>query len=592
MAKNFRSKDGVINLRNIPDDIDVNNDYKFRQTIRNMYRAKDMEVPEEFKITNFEMGAGAMSNLGGSALQMGKDLVNMIANPIDTIGSLLDLGAGAVQLMLPDKIVDFVGEDKASKEKAKLMGNFYKSRYGSIEKAQETMSQDPAAVMGDVAMFLTGGAGAVSKLSTINRLGTVSQKAGSVAQAMKKGGELLDPVNLAIKGVGATATGVRKTLGRGTAGIGGFLSGTGSDVVGLAYQAGKTGDDITLKDMFKEGRKPQPGSIRADFWKYFSGAKKPEALVDELHEAFTALNKRKSDEWEAGMKRVEKNISMPSYSTLEQALSVIQKDAIDPNTAFKLSAPVTKTLEDINKIITEFRDNPKAQTLTGWDQLRRRIKNDILDNIPEYGPGVPGSVNMQRRAAESVLDAIKETIQKYEPSYNDTIVKYADASAMLDDFKRILKNQKSGLDRASALTEFTNAIMSKSDTGRFKSAAVLDLLGEAEALTGKNLQAMLAGVVLNSSNPKNISGRGMVGAGALSQATGMPGTLNMGAIPLSTPSFVGRTAYGMGRLSDIISSSVPRPGLFNVGMQPIRAGIPTDEEALQQGGVLAPFYNQ
>jgi len=68
----------------------------------------------------------ALKNVPSSAGTALKDLVTAIASPLQTGKSILDLGAGALQNALPERLVQAVGEDPASRNVANQVGDFIK----------------------------------------------------------------------------------------------------------------------------------------------------------------------------------------------------------------------------------------------------------------------------------------------------------------------------------------------------------------------------------------------------------------------------------------------------------------------------------
>lgn len=109
-------------------------------------------------LTAGEVAIGAVVNLPSSTFNLAKGLYEAVTSPVKTVKSILDIGAGGLQNLLPENFVKLLGEDKASREVANQVGQFYSDRYGSIEGAKRALATDPAGVMADLSTFLTGGA--------------------------------------------------------------------------------------------------------------------------------------------------------------------------------------------------------------------------------------------------------------------------------------------------------------------------------------------------------------------------------------------------------------------------------------------------
>lgn len=92
-----------------------------------------------------------LSNVVPSGKKLIKETADMIMNPVDTAKSLYQLGSGVVQLAIP-------GEQK-NEEVARAAGQYFADRYGSLEKAKESLKNDPVGVLTEVVGVVTGGAG-------------------------------------------------------------------------------------------------------------------------------------------------------------------------------------------------------------------------------------------------------------------------------------------------------------------------------------------------------------------------------------------------------------------------------------------------
>ncbi len=112
----------------------------------------------------------ALANIGPSATSFYKGLVTAITNPVQTVSGVLDVGAGALQNMLPKELVDLVNQIDNKPEAAKravdaanAVGGLYKDRYGSVEALKNTLATDPVGAAADLSTLFTGGASATSR---------------------------------------------------------------------------------------------------------------------------------------------------------------------------------------------------------------------------------------------------------------------------------------------------------------------------------------------------------------------------------------------------------------------------------------------
>jgi hypothetical protein len=149
-----------------------------------------------------------VSNIPGSAAEMGIGMYEAITNPIQTAKGLgLAAYGGArnvAEATLPTsafeaiKSVENPEVAKQAVEVANAIGGIYKDRYGSVNQLLDTIRTDPVGAAADLSIIFSGGAAATTKLPT------VSKALGRVGRAM-------DPI-------GALAGKVVETGARATAG--------------------------------------------------------------------------------------------------------------------------------------------------------------------------------------------------------------------------------------------------------------------------------------------------------------------------------------------------------------------------------------
>jgi hypothetical protein len=132
----------------------------------------------------------ALANLPSSASTFYKGLVTAITNPVQTVSGVLDIGAGALQKLLPKDLVDLVNQIDNNPEAAKravdtanAVGGMYKDRYGSVEALKNTLATDPVGAASDLSTLFTGGASATARVApaTSKVLGTAAKYTNPLA---------------------------------------------------------------------------------------------------------------------------------------------------------------------------------------------------------------------------------------------------------------------------------------------------------------------------------------------------------------------------------------------------------------------------
>jgi superoxide dismutase len=181
----------------------------------------------------------ALANVGPSAASFYKGLVTAITSPVQTAKGVLDVGAGALQNVLPKQLVDLVNQIDNNPEAAKravdaanAVGGMFKDRYGSVEALKNTLATDPVGAASDLSTLFTGGASATARVAP-----AVSKVMGTVGKYTNP----LAPVTAAV--------------GYGTA-LGAKGAGNVIDAITGDRAANRAGT-IVRNALTEEGRTPQ-----------------------------------------------------------------------------------------------------------------------------------------------------------------------------------------------------------------------------------------------------------------------------------------------------------------------------------------------
>jgi hypothetical protein len=120
----------------------------------------------------FEVPFQAIKNAPSSAARFAGGLYDVITHPVQTAKGVLDIGAGAIQSVLPQTVVDWVNRFEANPEAgrqvveaARAAGGVIADRWGGYENIKRTLAEDPVGAAADLSTLLTGGAGAVRGVS-------------------------------------------------------------------------------------------------------------------------------------------------------------------------------------------------------------------------------------------------------------------------------------------------------------------------------------------------------------------------------------------------------------------------------------------
>jgi hypothetical protein len=476
-------------------------------------------------LTAGEVATGAVLNLPSSTFNLAKGLYEAVTSPVKTIKGILDIGAGGLQNLLPENFVKLLGEDKASREVANQVGQFYADRYGSVEGAKRAIANDPAGVMADLSTFLTAGATALPR--------------GAVATKMTQAAQMVDPLQLTAKGVAA--------VGRGVAPVVGMTTGVGTEAARQAVRAGYEGGDIG--QLFKENLR---GNVPA------------EAVLDVAKQNLAAINAAKQAEYRANMAAVKADTSILKFTGIDKAINTAENIA-----TFKGQVRNQKAADAVSEIKSEISnwkslDPAQFHTPEGLDALKQKI-GGILESIPY-------EQRTARTVAGGIYDSIKKEITNQAPEYAKTMKAYSDASDLIREIERSLSlGQKASAD--TAMRKLQSLMRNNVQTNYGQRIA---LAKELEAAGGKEMMPALAGQAMSEIVPRGIQ-RATAGPSVLGAfgTGGLPAAAGMAAV--SSPRLMGEALYGAGRVGKGVSRAT--------GVLP-DANYPAISNAAYQAGLL------
>jgi hypothetical protein len=122
-----------------------------------------------------DVASQAWQNAPKSALEFGKGMVQPFIHPVETMQSLGNVEAGALQKA-------GVMSGKEYVPTADAVGTYFKDRYGGVDQIKKSLATDPVGVAGDLSVLLTGGGSALAKApGVIGKVGEVARAVGDVA---------------------------------------------------------------------------------------------------------------------------------------------------------------------------------------------------------------------------------------------------------------------------------------------------------------------------------------------------------------------------------------------------------------------------
>ena len=480
------------------------------------------------KLSGEEVLTGAVTNFPSSVGSMLGDIYQAVTSPIQTTKAVLDLGAGILQNALPERLVKAVGEDKASRDLASKVGQHYVERYGSVEGAKRALATDPAGVMADLSTVLTGGAMLPTR----------------AAPALATAARAVDPLILSARAVGKTADVTGKALKP----LLGIQTGAGSDAIGQAYQAGRTGGETA--DVFKanlRGEVPQT------------------EVLDAAKQNLAEMAIQRQNAYRTEMAKISKDKTVLSFDGIDKAIDnamnkttykgkIVNEKAFDRLASAKAEIDAWKQLDPVD-----------FHTPEGLDKLKQKV-GAILEDIPFEQKTALTAVN-------EVYNGIKNEIKKQAPTYAKTMQAYSEATDLIREIEKTLSQGKN----ASVDTQMRKLQSVMRNNVNTNYGQRMSLVKQLEEAGGREMMPALAGQALSNYAPRGLQGASSVPTALLAGSLfGTP--LAAASLATSSPRLMGEAAYGAGRVAKgllDVQNKMPNidyPTMFNLLYQ---AGQPT-----------------
>lgn len=502
--------------------------------------------------TPLQAGLKATENVPSSLFNLGKNLFTTVAHPIKTIEGLGNAFAGGIEEGW-NKLTGGQANNTQTQTFDALKKSLY-DRYGTLENAQKTATNDPAGFGADVLTILEGGASIADRFA-----GAGAETAGLTGDALASAQKANTPVSSALNsGLSTIAkpvvSAIKYPFGLAkdaTVGLLGGLTGKGGGAVGEAYNAGANGSYQT-------------------FMKSLMGGSDPEKIVGEAKDALGQL----VDERKANYQDMLSNIKAdPTTYDVSPINDEIQKQlkafniSPDANGDLDFSRSTirfnTTAQNDIQKIVDTMKSfGTKAgdRTALGVDNLKQAFGDLYSDSSK-----VRSFVQNVTKKTRSILDGT--------PGYTDAMANYGDLS---DQIESITKSLSLG-DSAQAETSFNKLIQAVKGNNPIKT----QLLQELNQISGGELIPKISGSMLSPGMSKGILGHlaEVGGVGALVGGEGiMPLIISMmttspklvGALVATLGLGAGKTAQIMNLLSKAV---LPANAVGRLNPSPQNAGL-------------------
>lgn len=498
--------------------------------------------------TAAEVPGAALENLPASAQRFASGVVGglqqLATSPVETVsglvGGALDIGAGALQNVLPQNVVDVINKfdfdpnsAKRAVEMANRAGGAIANRYGSYENVKRTLAEDPV--------------GAAADLSTLLGVGAM----GTGSQALSRASTLTNPLTAVTAPVTAVArrgqakmtkqqklNAVRdETLREGQAQ--GFVVTPGSVT--------PTVGNILLERIGGKTRVEQLAGVRNQ-QVTDSLARRAIGLPDDAPLTRDAMRDIRAQEYAAGYAPLANIGRVVADADFKQALQDVTNAFTGASKSFKGAAP-----QDVQKLIKPYSvaDFDAADAIAATRTLRENARNNF-----QKGEGALA------RAQIAVSNALEGQLERSLQAANNP-----QATALLDGFRNSRKRMAVSHAVEDAIVEGTGSVDARKLASDFQKGKLLT--GELE--TAAKFANTFRRVVTTPG------------------AVGTPAAQTFGGMGIGTRGMIGGAAGGAfgGGLGGVAlgTAAAVAPELVSLGAQRFMLSGPAQRGAL-------PAYNR
>jgi hypothetical protein len=286
------------------------------------------------------------------------------------------------------------------------------------------------------------------------------------------GGELIKPV------VKAGGNVISEAVGN--------LSGVGSQAYKTAYGSAVQGGE-KLKALAENLRKKVPVT----------------QVVDDALLGLTKMGKDLQQNYRSGMVDIKKDKSVLDFDAIDDALVKSLERGRYKGEVF--NPKVDENINRARQAVDDWKslDPIQYHTPEGMDALKKKI-GGILEEIPF-------EQRSSRDAVGDIYTAVKQSISKQAPTYNDVMKNYSEGLELASELKRTLSlGDKSTADQA--LRKLQSVMRNNVNTNYGNRVNYAEMLEQA---SGKPIMSQLAGQSLNSVTPRGLqqlSASGLTGA--------------------------------------------------------------------------------
>ena len=342
------------------------------ETIAQAYQAAKQQEASKFQFS----GKEAIKNLPGSIVEEGKNVIGAITQPIQTLK-----GIGNLALGIAEKATDGV---QSHEKYADALSDYYANKYGSKDAFLQELQNNPASILSDISMFVTGGASGAAKVASLSKVGA---KAAPALEKVAKVGTAIDPLNLAAN---TTMYGASKVIPTSVA-------------PGLYESAAKFSTTLSPAERTRITETALKNQIPLNY----EGLGMVQSKLTDLGDKMDNLITNATDQ----------NIKIPATKVLESL-----KDVKKTSGGFKIEA--AQDIKEINDIEKQFKTYLKQNKITSvTPQQLQDFKADAYKRI-DFGRAPEKPSLAKEEAYRAMAGSARQSLEGFMPELKDINTQY------------------------------------------------------------------------------------------------------------------------------------------------------------------------
>ena len=342
------------------------------ETIANAYQAAKQQEASKFQFS----GKEAIKNLPGSIVEEGKNVIGAITQPVQTLKGIGNLALGIAEKAVPGT--------QSHEKYADALGDYYSNKYGSKDAFLQELQNNPASILSDISMFVTGGASGAAKVASLSKVGA---KAAPALEKVAQVGTAIDPLNLAAN---TAMYGASKAIP--------------TSVAPMMYEsAAKFSTTLSPTERARITETALKNQIPLDY----SGLGKVQSKLTDLGDKMDNLITNATDQ----------NIKIPATKVLESL-----KDVKKQSGGFKIEA--AQDIKEINNIEKQFKTYLKQNKITSvTPQQLQEFKADAYKRI-DFGRAPEKPSLAKEEAYRAMAGSARQSLEEFMPELRDINAQY------------------------------------------------------------------------------------------------------------------------------------------------------------------------